>query len=80
MWSPDSEGSGRLLSLAVCCWLDINDLFHIFKKLLTMVTVVHASGLKVPTVQRLREGPEVLLQLSLPSAFVRGLYFFKSFL
>ena len=53
--------------------MDINDLFLIFKKLLTMVTVVHASGLKVPTVQRLREGPEVLLQLSLPSAFVRGL-------
>ena len=46
MQSPDSEGSGHLLSLAVCCWLDINDLFLIFKKLLNMVTVVHASGLK----------------------------------
>ena len=65
--SPDSKGPGCLLSLAVGCWLDINDLFLIFNKLLNIVTMVHASGLKAPTVQRLHEGPEALLQLSLPS-------------
>ena len=60
--------------LAVGCWLDINDLFLIFNKLLNMVTMVHASGLKVPTVQRLHEESPPPL-----SAFVTGLYFFKSF-
>ena len=72
--SPDSEGPGCLLCLAVGCWLDINDLFLIFNKLLNMVTMVHAAGLKVPTVQRLHEESPPPL-----SAFVTGLYFFKSF-